>query len=113
LLANCLHLLSERGGKTVTVSTGRQDGICVLQIAAATAPLKFESPSNSAGDEDSLSLSACQGILQEHRGQISRELSSDGSVLLRVELPASDLAPARTKSKDATVPVLWQSRPYA
>lgn len=113
LLANCLHLLSERGGKTVTVSTGRQAGICVLQIAAATSPLKLESTATSSGDDDSLSLSACQGILQEHRGQISRELSSDGSVLLRVELPASDLAPAKTKSKDATVPVLWQSRPYA
>ncbi|HET9307088.1 MAG TPA: histidine kinase dimerization/phospho-acceptor domain-containing protein [Candidatus Sulfotelmatobacter sp.] len=113
LLANCLHLLSERGGKIVTVSTGRQAGICVLQIAAAAAPLKAGSTANASGDEDSLSLSACQGILQEHRGQISRELSSDGSVLLRVELPASDLAPAKTKSKDATVPVLWQSRPYA
>jgi signal transduction histidine kinase len=113
LLANCLHLLSERGGKIVTISTGRQAGICVLQIAAATAPLKPETTANSSGDEDSLSLCACQGILQEHRGQISRELSLDGSVLLRVELPASDLAPAKTKSKDATVPVLWQSRPYA
>jgi|SRR5579859_597044 len=111
LIANCLHLLSERGGKIVTVSTGRQAGICVLQIAAAAAPSNSEEVS-SPGD-DSLSLSACQGILQEHRGQISRELGTDGSVLLRVELPVSDLPAAKSKPKEATVPVMWQSRPYA
>ena len=112
LLASCLHLLSERGGKLVTVTTGRKAGICVLQLAAVAAPLESAEPGNSAA-EDSLSLSACQGILQEHRGQISRELAPDGSVLLRVELPAADLVPAKTTTEKATVPVLWQSRPYA
>jgi signal transduction histidine kinase len=113
LLASCLHLLSERGGKIVTLSTGRQPGICVLQIAATTAPLNPGHAENPSNDDNSLSLSACRGILQEHRGQISRELAQDGSVLLRVELPATDVPPAKAITKDATVPVLWQSRPYA
>lgn len=108
LVAICLHMLTEREGKILTISTGRQPGICVLQFAAATAP---STPGNSSADEDSLSLSACQGILQEHRGQIFRELGPDGSLLLRVEIPAADAAPARTK--ESTVPELWQSRPYA
>ena len=111
LLASCLHLLSERGGRIVTLSTGRQAGICVLQIAAATAP--SNSTAANSNEDDTLSLSACQGILQEHRGQISRELGPDGSILLRVELPVSDLPSPKTKTKEATVPVLWQSRPYA
>lgn len=113
LVANCLHLLSERGGKIVTVSTGRRPGICVLQIAATIAPLNSANAGNPSSDEDSLSLSACQGILQEHRGQILREIAADGSVLLRVELPATDPGPAKTNTKEATVPVLWQSQPYA
>jgi len=58
-----------------------------------------------------LDMSACRGILQEHRGQISDELRADGAMLLRVELPITESAPARTQQ--STVPVLWQSRPYA
>ena len=114
LLGTCLHLLSERGGKSVTVSTERKGGICVLQIAAAA---KLQSASRHATDapalapEDGLNLSACEGILQEHRGRIFREFADDGALVLRVELPITDV-PA-PKNKEATVPVLWQSRPYA
>jgi K+-sensing histidine kinase KdpD len=61
--------------------------------------------------EEDLGLSACQGILQEHSGQLSRERRPDGVLLLRVELPITESAPA--KPKPSTVPVLWQSRPFA
>jgi signal transduction histidine kinase len=114
LIANCMHGLSERGGRILTVSTERQADTSVLQIATEAIP----SPAStgafagiSVDSEDSLGMSACQGILQEHRGQISRECSKDGATLLRVELPITESAPARTK--ESTVPVLWQSRPYA
>ena len=108
LVANCLHLLVEKGGKVVTVSTERRAGICVLQIATDALP----SQEHSEGDsENSLALSACKGIVQEHRGRISREVRADGAVQLWVELPATDSVAA--KPKEATVPVLWQSRPYA
>lgn len=107
LLANCLHLMVERGGTTVTVSTEQKSGSCILKIA--TEPLRN---SNSGSDSaDGLALSACQGILQEHHGQISREFRDDRAVILKVELPAVDTVPA--KPKETTVPVLWQSRPYA
>ena len=116
LVGNCLHVMSECGAKILTVSTAHQDGVSVLQIA--TEPLvSLASGSTRAPQsypEDGLGLSACQGILQEHRGHISRESRDDGAMLLRVELPATITAPAREKqSKEATVPVLWQSRPYA
>jgi C4-dicarboxylate-specific signal transduction histidine kinase len=108
LLANCLHVLTERGGRILTISTQAHAGICVLQIATE----KLSSTSAEPRDaENNLALSACQGILQEHRGQLCRESSFDGSVHLRVELPAADSVPA--KPKETTVPVLWQSRPYA
>jgi signal transduction histidine kinase len=113
LVASCLHVLGDRANKVMTVSTERQAGICVLQIATDSQP------ASSLGDdstcpvdpEDGLGLSACQGILQEHRGQITRVRSEGGAMLLRVELSAAGSSPV--KSEGATVPVLWQSRPYA
>jgi len=109
LVANCLHFLSDQGGRVVTISTELRAGVCVLQIATEALPAATGSP--LADSEASLALSACQGILQEHRGQICCESRADGSLQLRVELPAADSAPAKTK--EATVPVLWQSRPFA
>ena len=108
LLANCLHVLTERGGRILTISTQSHAGICVLQIATEKLP---STAAASQDAENTLALSACRGILQEHRGQLCRESSVDGSVHLRVELPAADPAPA--KPKEATVPVMWQSQPYA
>jgi signal transduction histidine kinase len=115
LVGNCLHTMSERGGKTFTVSTTREPGASVLQIstealAATHAGVDTASPIDL---QDSLGLSACQGILQEHRGLISRELRSDGAMLLRVELPSIETVPVKSKEKESTVPVLWQSRPFA
>jgi len=86
----------------------------VLQIATEpmlTPPAAGTHVSSPVSPEDGLGLSACQGILQEHRGQMSRERRADGAILLRVELPVTEAAPSQPK--ESTVPVLWQSRPYA
>jgi signal transduction histidine kinase len=129
LVTNCVHVLSERGGRVLTVSTEWQAGTSVLLIAtesmafpsSASGPSsqvdpQLDTPVDAQRDaqldaEDGLGLSACQGILQEHRGQISRQRREDGAILLRVEIPATASVPA--KPKESTVPVLWQSRPYA
>jgi two-component system NtrC family sensor kinase len=113
LVANCVHVLSS-GGKVLTVSTERKKNISVLQIA--TEPIAGNSSptqaSSSVDPEDSLGLNACQGILQEHRGRVSQERRDDGAMVIRVELPITASVPARTQP-ESTVPVLWQSRPYA
>ena len=113
LIANCIHVLSDRGGRILTVSTERQASTSVLQIA--TEPMASLATavhlSSPVDPEDSLGLSACQGIIQEHRGQISRQRREDGTILLRVELPVT--ATASAKPKPSTVPVMWQSQPYA
>jgi signal transduction histidine kinase len=114
LVANCLHVLSE-GGRVLTISTEGRKATSVLQIATepvARKPLNNPQVSSPIDPEDSLGLSACQGILQEHRGRISQERREDGAMVLRVELPITASAPART-AQESTVPVLWQSRPYA
>lgn len=108
LLGNCLHILTERGGRALTVSTHVRGGVCVLQIATQ----KLDAlPSGARDTENYLALSACQGIVQEHRGQVWRESSPDGSVCLRVDLPAAD--PSSAKPDQSMLPALWQSRPYA
>jgi len=114
LLGNCVHATAIRGGKVLTVNTERHAEVSVLQIATEPMSLPRAIGSDEASPldpEDSLGLSACQGILQEHRGALVRERREDGSLLLRVELPATEPAPAKTKNP--TVPVLWQSQPFA
>ncbi len=112
LVASCLHVLSERGGRVLTLSTVGHRDTSVLQIVTdATSSATDPSIVSPLDADDGLGLSACQGILQEHRGQISLERRDDGAILLRVELPATASAPS--KPKESTVPVLWQSRPYA
>ncbi len=111
LVGNCLHMMSERGGKILTVSSQRHSDTAVLQIVTGLASTTASANNSTAAvdPEDSFGLAACQGILQEHRGQISCWRREDGAVLLRVELPANQAAPA--SAKEATVPVLWQSQP--
>ncbi len=114
LVANCLHVLNERGGRVLTVSTESQEGISVVQIATLGAPVTPSAggPESAPIDlEDGLGLSACRGILREHHGEISQERREDGAMLLRMELPVIESAPV--KPKDSTVPVMWQSQPYA
>jgi signal transduction histidine kinase len=118
LVGNCLHIMTERGGKVLIVSTERQGDASVLQIATEPMPsagspgIPATTPADARLDpEDSLGLTACQGILQEHRGRISRQRREDGTLLLRVALPATE--PELTNAAEATTPVLWQSQPSA
>ncbi len=113
LVANCLDVLSERGGRILTVTSEQHAGHCALQIATEPipAPDNAAAPASLLDSDEGLALSACQGILQEHQGLISGSHRQNGAAVLRIELPAADGAPA--KAKETTGPVLWQSQPYA
>lgn len=112
LVGNCLHMLSERGGRVLHVRTERHGDLCILEFAGELAKAGANhglSPTDSA---DNLGLAACEGILQEHQGRIYRKRSADEVLILSVELPAAKMV-ATPSTKESTVPVLWQSRPYA
>jgi len=114
LVGNCLHVLSLRGARILTVSTEQQADKCILCIATEPAPQPLPSSDAQIDPEDGLGLAACQGILHEHHGEISVERHENGSILLRMELPVMETAPGQSKeSTDSAVPVLWQSQPYA
>jgi signal transduction histidine kinase len=110
LLANCFHLLSERGGKILTLTTAQQKDKCLLQISTDAVHVSAESNVPSSVDSDhGLALSACQAILQEHRGGLALERHEDGVLLLRVELPVAETI--RETAGESTPPALWQSQP--
>lgn len=114
LVGNCLHIMSERGGKILTVSSQRREETVVLEIATDPTP-RASSANLPAADrfgfdpEDNLGIAACQGILQEHRGRISCQRRDDGTLSLRVELPAAETP----SNKEPTGPALWQAQPFA
>jgi len=113
LLANCVHILSESGGKVLTLSTGQNAAFCCLQMILEKTPASDANTASSPslGTEDGLGLSACQGILQEHRGRVTRERRTDGALMFCMEIPPAPAAVA--SQRPATVPVLWQSQPFA
>jgi signal transduction histidine kinase len=114
LVGNCLHVMTERGARVLTLSTRLEHEMAVLFIATEALQALPARAASVADPEDGLGMSACQGILQEHHGHISRDPQSDGTMLLRVELPATESAPLTAKQpKNSTVPVLWQSQPFA
>jgi len=105
LLGHSVHEVGA-ANTVLTARTERSAENCVLLIGISPTPLGALDPSN-----ESLGLSACRGILQEHGGHISHGLTGDGSLCVRVVLPVVE-TPAVTPSQ-STVPVLWQSRPFA
>jgi len=109
LVANCLHTLGEQSGKVMILATQKSGDKCLLTFTTEATPNPGSTPPTDA--DDALGLSACQGILQEHRGVISRELRNDGSLVLGMELPITGFA--ATDSRETSIPGLWQSRPYA
>jgi signal transduction histidine kinase len=114
LVANCLHISEARGGRTLTVGTTRKADRSVLEISTDSATFRLPSDMGEVFPQDiadTLGLSACQGILQEHQGVISRERREDGALLLRVELPA--IKPSPANARESTIPVLRQSQPFA
>ena len=105
LLGNCLHTLTERGS-TVLVRTERDQDICVLSIASA--PAGSESVDKTSPAQPEQGLSACQGIVQEHGGRIVSRRTSEGTLSLRVELPAFFPVTSR-----AIQPGPWSVLPFA
>ena len=111
LLGTSLHLLHEHGGSIVNVTTQGHDGVCLLEISIpGGSAVKADAAAFDDDAEDALALSACQGILQEHHGQILRE-SSDGTMRFRVELPAID--PITSTAAQSKGSALLQSQPFA
>jgi len=107
IVGNALDGMDENSGHTLLVSTRAQNGSVIFKVWKSNLSGVAVS---SAEYGDALGLSACQGIVQEHRGRIICADAVDGGTVIEVELPTAGLT---TQSTISPAPLLAQSQPYA
>ncbi len=93
---NALHAMAEKGG-VLTVSTREKDDFVVLEFSddgpGAPEPDRVFDPfytTKPVGQGTGLGLSACYGIIQEHKGRILCQNRPEGGATFRIELPAAE-----------------------
>jgi signal transduction histidine kinase len=120
LLQVCLHItnnalqaMAQTGG-VLSVSTRRHDQCVQLEFSddgpGAQEPDRVFDPfytTKPIGQGTGLGLSACYGIIQEHKGKIMCQNGPQGGAIFRIELPAvlkeATWAEAPSESTDAEV----------
>ncbi|OLB84316.1 MAG: hypothetical protein DMG86_19355 [Acidobacteria bacterium] len=121
LLQVCLHItnnalqaMAQTGG-VLSVSTRRHDQFVQLEFSddgpGAQEPNRVFDPfytTKPIGQGTGLGLSACYGIIQEHKGKILCQNGPQGGAIFRIELPAvvkeATWAEAPSEAGDAEVP---------
>jgi signal transduction histidine kinase len=118
IINDALHAVGQRGSRTLTIAAESKDGIAIIYISdASLAATRDQVLGNLTPDLDSsetlsgLGLSACQGILQQHRGRILWRQDRNLGTTIRVEIPV--IPPAPQQSSDPGVPVMWRPQPFA
>jgi len=92
VLGNALHALEENGGKKLTICTTHHDDVAVLRVTAEATGRSQSGPVSEGDqeqDESMMGMSACHGIVQEHRGRIWLEHHNQDGITVNVELPVA------------------------
>jgi signal transduction histidine kinase len=94
ILNNSRHVLHETGGGTLTVSTRREGSQVILEFGDTGPGLRDPNRAldpfatiRAGGKGAELGLSACNGIVREHKGNITCLDRAQGGVIFRIELP--------------------------
>jgi len=128
IINDALHAVHQHSSRTLIISAARQnkekdglkekDALAVITISDTSVADTFaegEAGSDTAREPDQalsgLGLSACQGILQQHRGRISWQQEPNAGITIRVELPLTPAPAAPEQSPVTGVPVMWQPQP--
>lgn len=118
IINDALHAVGQHGSRILTIAAESKNGIAVINISdAGLAASKDQILGNAAPDLASpetlsgLGLSACQGILQQHRGRILWQQDPNVGTTIRVEIPIISQEP--DKSAGAGVPAMWRPQPFA
>jgi signal transduction histidine kinase len=108
ILNNALQALEAAPAGVVHVSTRSDNGKVVLEFAdngpGASEPERVFDPfytTKPVGQGTGLGLSACYGIVQEHKGKIVCRNRTEGGALFRIELPALGAEVAASSSATA------------
>lgn len=96
IISNASHTMEEVGGGLLSVKTLLDQDAVVLEFREngpqKDSPEAIRDSLHSArpGQGLGLGLSACYGIIQEHRGRILCQQHSEGRTTYRIELPIAD-----------------------
>lgn len=107
VLGNALHALEENGGKRLTICTSHHHDVAVLQVSAEATGRSQSGPASDGDqeeDESMMGMSACRGIVQEHRGRIWLEQHNRDGITVNVELPVASSV-LQSAMKTAPLPV--------
>jgi signal transduction histidine kinase len=98
--SNALQALDEVGGGILSVKTRRKGDAIVLEFSdngpGAREPDRVFDPfytTRPVGRGAGLGLSACYGIIQEHRGLIQCTNRVEGGTTIHIEIPAAGIQP--------------------
>jgi signal transduction histidine kinase len=120
LLNNAINVLSRQSRSILMVTAEHKDGVVTIHIFDASDPVSTtegqaahaeNGVTNSTQPISGLDLSACQGILQQHRGRLSWQDDGTSATSIHVELPV--MAPVTRKSPAPAGSPSWEPRPFA
>lgn len=100
ITSNALHAMEAKGG-VLTVSSYLQGEFVILEFSdegpGIQKPERVFDPfytTRPVGQGAGLGLSACYGIIQEHKGRIMCQNRPKGGATFRIEIPIATLTPA-------------------
>jgi len=116
ILNSALHAVDQYGGRTLRIVAEHKSGAVIINFSYP-APGAVQQGTIAPGDSDSVSsqplsglgLSACQGILRQHHGEIIWQQDGSAGTRVRVALPAMPAGP----EKSSRVLPAWQTQPFA
>jgi two-component system NtrC family sensor kinase len=115
LINDALHVIDQYGNRTLSVVMTSQDGIAVIRISdtgrSGNSAATDEHVADSLETLSQLGLSACQGILRQHDGNLIWQQDGNTGTSIRVEIPI--IPPTSRKSTEPVVPVTWQPQSFA
>ncbi|MFZ3189945.1 MAG: histidine kinase dimerization/phospho-acceptor domain-containing protein [Candidatus Sulfotelmatobacter sp.] len=120
VLGNALHAVDQYGHRTLTVAAKQERDVAIISIfdtwmaANLNTALNHSVKSGSSGSGltqplSDMGLSACQGILNQHRGKISWQNSPEAGITMRLELPITSAGPEKSPAAAG----MWQPQPSA
>ena len=88
IINDALYAVGQHGSRTLSVTAERKDGLAIINISDAA--IAGSSAGNQEEEDQTISglgLSACQGILRQHHGQILWQQNPNSGITIRVEIP--------------------------
>jgi len=115
IVNDALHAVDQQGSRTLIITARNTAGLAIVTFSdtdlvdslAGSEPETAQPGKNLSG----LGLSACQGILRQHHGELIWRQEQGGGIKIRIEVPVIPLPPE--KSPGAGVPVMWEPQPSA